>query len=238
MQKNIDFIRAYGLCAVVIISFFCLFGTKTSIAQRTSEPFLIDEFGVLKCDELRSRIDSLLKDLIDAQNSKAYIIIYGDRKRPLSSFIQKDLLEAYIDIRRFDKDRIIFLKGNDKETTTVQFWKILGGTDVPDFKAKEWDYKLPQITKPFIIYKSTWVSEVCPNIFNLQFYSKILLGNPNSKGHIVIFGNSYNDFYQTKKEILEELINKNEVPREQLKCFYIKSKKSNVEFWFVPESKN
>jgi len=231
--ETVIFKKKMKLQNAFLLYFILLLTFQIGFAQEKPKLVLIDEFAAVKCDEIRSRIDNLLKELSNAPNSKAYVLIRGEKKRPITKHTQKLLLEAYIDIRQFDKNRIIFLQQKDEESVKIEFWITSEDTDISKFKAEDWGYKLPLNIKPFIIYSKSWVGEVCPNIYSLKFYSSLLLANPNSKGHLVIYENSIKDYYQTKRKIVKELVNENDVPRNQLKFFFLKNNKPNTEFWFV-----
>ena len=237
MKITTKFIRFFVVCVLISISIFWMLRIEITFAQRQleSKADLVDEFGTENCSQRRGRIDNLLETLGKNPSSKAYIIIYGEKNQPFAKHIQKSLLEAFFDFRRFGTDRLTFLQGKDEDNLRVQFWKVPSDSNMPNSEAGVWNYKLSPNIKPYKLYETSWINESeCPDNFNAEFYSRFLLANPNLRGHLVIYEKSTKDFNQTRQKLIEELTGKNKVQRNQLRFFYVKSKESNVEFWYVP----
>lgn len=219
----------FSFLTLLIIFQFCL-------AQEKPKAALVNEFYVSHHEGYRSIIDSFLLEIISIPNSKGYIIIYGDKTYPLRKYFYEISLKEHIAYRQFPSNRIVFLRGKDEEIFKTQLWNVPTGADEPDFTEADWNYKLPQNLKPFIIHKNSSMVEDGYETFSIGFYSKFLVANPDLPGHLVIYHKSKKGFYKTRKQLLRELIIKNNVPQNQLKFFYLKSKKTDVEFWFVPKS--
>ncbi len=218
---------------ILLITFqFC-------IAQEKPKADLVEEFGVVNWSNFRHLFDRFLTEIINTPYSKGYIVIYGDKDEPINKYYREIQLKKHISFRNFDENRLVFLYGDEKEGIKTQFWKVSNNADIPGFDEGDWNYKLPQTVKPTIIHQTLDFSEVGdPNLsieFYIEFYSKFLKANPDSRAHLVIYEDSTKGFYQTRKQMLRELVSKNKIQRNRLKFFYVKSKKSNIEFWFVPK---
>ena len=108
------------------------------------------------------------------------------------------LLKKHIEYRRFDKNRIVFAPGADQEEFNTEFMIAPKDADVPDFGKKDWNYKLPQFTEPYLVHKNSWIVEVGFETFSNEFFSKFLLANPNLQGKLVIHEKSVKKYNQKK----------------------------------------
>ena len=222
-----------------IFTYLILFVSfQICFAQEKPKSVLIDDFNRTNCDALHLKIDNLGININDSPNSKGYILINGDKKDFLVKYFYEREIKAVIRFRKIPTNQIVILYGKDEDNFRTQFWIVPDGADKPAFTEEKWDYKLPPNTEAFIVKKDSWIGEVCFASYDINFYSKVLLASPDFKGHLVIYNKSANKFYQKEKQLLRELISKNKVPRQQLKFFYVKSKTPDVEYWFVPRTKN
>lgn len=209
---------------------------KSFFAQEKPKAVLFMEFEETNCDSLQVNLYEFLVQLNKNPNSKGYVLMNGGKSNnaPFRKYFWEMEMKADLAFIGIEKDQINFLQGKDKDVSKTQFWVIPEGADKPNFIEEVWDYKFPSDIKPFIIDKDSWIGEVCHASYNTDFYSKVLLANPNLKGHLVIYSKSINKFNKRESELLKELVNKNKVPLQQLKFFYVKSKVADVEYWFVP----
>ncbi|MGE0656456.1 MAG: hypothetical protein AB7F88_13530 [Pyrinomonadaceae bacterium] len=80
---------------------------------------------------------------------------------------------------------------------------------------------------------------ICPTFVPKNF-ARLILENPGSRGHIVVrIGEDplVNRFYFAK-EWINELVEKQGVPRKRLRLFFAKGEGlTGVEFWYVPKKK-
>jgi hypothetical protein len=212
----------------------CLFAvSQISIGQEKPQPVLIDEFGKANCEDLSARLDGFYIQLRDAPNSKGFIIIYGDKNDQLEKYYRERFLKQLFALRGNSPNLTVFIRGKDEENIRTQFWKVLEGSAKPFFEESNWNFELSRIKKPFIIHANSWIDEICPTVFGIDFYSQLLLANPNVRGHLVIYEKSLKRFLKTEKDLLNKLTQNYKVPSSQLKTFYVKKYNSDVEFWLV-----
>lgn len=222
----------------IIFLFLILLATfQVFLSQEKLKAILVQEFGDVNCDESSAIIDVLFTNILNEPNSKGYIVIYGSNEKPLKKYLYEMEFKADIMFRNFDTSRIIFLHGKNEKNIRIQFWKVPASADKPDFVEGDWNYRMPQDTKSLLLFKDSWIAEVCHASYDIKLYSKVLLANPQLKGQMVIYAKSARNFYQTEKSLLNALVSQNKIPRNQLKFFYIRRKNSDVEFWLVPKSK-
>jgi hypothetical protein len=219
---------------VIFLSLFLTF--QPAFSQANKSPNLVDEFEFLIYDHLRGRLDAFLLEVADSPNATGFIVIYGDKTRPISKYHYEILLKEHIVYRKYSLNRFVFLHAKDEEKLRVQFWKGFGNENRPDFESGEWNYQLASNIKPFIFHKKSWIVEDGFETFSTAFYAKFLKANPNLRANLIIHEKSRNEFQKTKGSIEAELVAKNKVPQNQLRFFHVKSNKTDVEFWIVPKN--
>jgi len=75
---------------------------------------LVDEFGVVAADDVRTRLDSFFVELQNNPTAQGYIINYG-RARDVAR--RETLIRNHIAFRNFDASRITFIRGGDNGGT-------------------------------------------------------------------------------------------------------------------------
>lgn len=219
------------LLIVLFASFQLCFGQEKPKAE------IIDVIGKATCDDLTSRLESVSSSLNLRPNSKAYIITFGDKINQFEKYHREQLIKGYSGFVKINPNRLVFLHGKDKENVESEIWIVPEGANKPVFEEDNWDYKVPQIKKPFIIYNNLFVQDTCPSIFSISFYSQLLIANSNFYGHLVIYEETAKKFRQVEKELLDEIVGQSKVPRNKIKTFYVKNELSDVDFWIVPRKK-
>ena len=96
----------------------------------TITAILVDEFGKLSNDEIRSRLDAFFADLSNNPGHQGYIINYGTDKEIAA---RERLIQNHIAFRNFERGRITLVKGGaspDGEPRT-KLYRIPPGADNP-----------------------------------------------------------------------------------------------------------
>jgi hypothetical protein len=220
--------------AAVTIWFFCG-GSLPAFGQESSNAVLVDQYyGGLSCHDVRHRIEILMREIASAPTSRGVVVIHGEKDKPFTSYQHKLLLEGYIRIRQFDAGRIAFVRGDDKERLRVQLWKLPDPTtNLPVAETKEWNYKLPDMVAPVIVHKESWINEECPDVFDLNFFSRFLEANPQIRGHLVLRTDSFANFRKQKAALIQRMVKQRYVPADRLRYFFVQSKNPDIEFWYV-----
>jgi hypothetical protein len=104
--------------------------TDSEIAGVATPPVarIVDEYGVLKDDDVKARIDNFYIQLNNDPTAKGYIIIYGT---PAQIRRQKAQIMKAINFRKYDASRVTFVDGPDNGTQTVKLWLVPAGADNP-----------------------------------------------------------------------------------------------------------
>lgn len=216
---------------ILMILFICF---QIYFSQEKPKPRLIDEIPKTDCDDISARVYGVRQALEVEPNVNAYIITYGDENNPLEKYYRERILKIYLTFLQINPNRLFFLHGKDKKDISTQLWIVPEGADIPIFEEAIWDYKAPQITKSFLIHKNSLIEDICPLVFSMDFYSKLLAANSNFSGHLVIYAKTIKKFRQTEDELLDDIVGKYKISRNQIKISYVKSYSSDVEFWIIP----
>jgi hypothetical protein len=91
---------------------------------------LVDEFGPLSNDDIRSRLDTFFAELSNNPNNQGYIINYGTDRQIAA---RERLITNHIAFRNFDRSRITLVNGGasaDGQPRT-KLYRIPPGADNP-----------------------------------------------------------------------------------------------------------
>lgn len=221
---------------IFILLFSVLFTfSHFCVAQENSEAVLIEEFNSIYCDDFLARVDYFFIELQSDPQSIGYAVIAGKVDEIFKKVRFEMWLDGAIRFRNFDADKIKTIRSEDTESFRIQFWKVPVGAKTPSFNGTSWNFTLPQKkSKPFIFHSNSINFEaICSNIGYERIFSEFILANPKSRGHIVIFENSFKAFLKVKEQFLKNLPG---LPEDRLKFFHVRQKESLFELWIVPNN--
>ena len=231
----VTFMKLQKYFYVLIILFASI---QICFGQERPKAELIDEFGLIGCEGILSRIDNFMVEIMNEPNSVGYAVIYGKKNKALDSLQYEGWINGNVRFRRFNEDRLITIRGKEQDNLKIELWIVPAGIEKPFFTESKWNLDLSGI-KPFIFFADNYDAGICPGN-PLATYAELLFANPNFRGHIVFQDKTDKKFRIREKEILDELVNYYKIPRNRLKLFYDKDKNypyhfTNVEFWLVPK---
>ena len=94
------------------------------------EAILIDEFGKMVADEIRSRLDNFFQELSNNPNNQGYIILYGPDREVAA---RERLIQNHIAFRKFDRSRITLVRGGDTgEGIKTKLYRVPPGAANPN----------------------------------------------------------------------------------------------------------
>lgn len=215
------------LFAVVL---FC-FGQDSPTAKLT------DEFGSINCEDVLARVDNFMIEITDAPASVGYAVIYPDKVMRKEAFEQESWIIGNIIFRDFPKDRLLVVRGEEKDELQVQFWLVPAGTEKPKFNDDKWSYFVKGSSKPFVFF-DTYPNEACLSTRS-QTYVDFLADNPGTRGHIVIFNKPRHKARKEAEKWLKIFTKDGRVSRDRFKVFFAKNTGiADAEFWVVPPRKS
>ena len=240
-----------------ILAFFILFiSFHVCLSQETPKAVLIDEFGKICSEELMARYDAFFIELNNNPTSTGYIVFYGDETvegRNLNFIAYLTLI--YPQTRRYDKSRLVLVRGENQAEMKVQFWSVPDGANPPKPEKEFVEQKINSTSlfdknwadfnreyDGLDIYSNGFLDLGCEFSPNVSAFAEKLLSNPELTGYLVV----YTKFGKGKKYgnriasfAVVDLMNNYKVPRNRLKTIYGGNReKPEIELWFVPKEYN
>lgn len=122
-----------------------------NVAAQVPQAELIDEFGWVPCEDLRSRLDNFLATLDKKPESMGLVYVY-EGKYGVTLYDKKggraevrlpvvgeaahrtNIFRVHFGFRKFDPTRYLFIDGGFRENFTVQMWIVPNGAAPPPAK--------------------------------------------------------------------------------------------------------
>ena len=169
---------------------------------------MTDEFRTRgnNCEEGFARLDALLVELSNDPGARALIVLYGDTRDARAATRREIQLRNHLRFRKFDHDRITFVRGVAKEDGATQFWLVPPGAEDPPIDHAP-VVTAPPPTEPYL-YSANYLDGVpgCSGyIYDVGEYAKVLQSLPGSRGRVVIGQPSRAKYDRELKAILSEL---------------------------------
>lgn len=235
----------------MFISFsILLFAVQVFFAQETPKAELIDEFGKLCSEEVMANYDNYMFHLQNNPSATGYFVFYGnDSMEGTNLTFIKYLTEIYPTLRRYDKSRIVLIRGENRGEMKTQFWIVPAGAIPPIPEKKFVQEKITSTTRfdknwadfhkwfaKLEIYDNGFFDLGCEFSPNVNEFARILLTEKDLTGYLVIYGNNKKRAEKVAKFAVNDLVKTNKIPRNRLKTIYGgKSEEPQIEFWFVPK---
>lgn len=120
------------LAVAFCFSFATSAQTPEAVEKKTA--FLLDEFGKAGDCDFGARIDNLFIRLNENQGSIGYVIFYhGADQLPaeVGSSLNKKRFVMYLNFRRYDASRVVFIDGSFRNTISTELWIVPPGAEPP-----------------------------------------------------------------------------------------------------------
>ncbi len=88
----------------------------------------VDEYGALKDDDVKARVDNFYIQLNNSPSARGYIINYGT---PAQVRKQKAQIMKAINFRKYDASRVTFVDGPNNGQVMTKFWLVPAGAENP-----------------------------------------------------------------------------------------------------------
>ncbi|MFT3746196.1 MAG: hypothetical protein QM785_18135 [Pyrinomonadaceae bacterium] len=102
--------------------------SETGGVAKKEEAVPVDEYGALKDDDVKARVDNFYIQLNNNPNAKGYIINYGTAAQIKK---QKAQIMKAITFRKYDASRVTFVDGPNNGEVKTKFWLVPAGADNP-----------------------------------------------------------------------------------------------------------
>jgi hypothetical protein len=218
-----------------IVSLLIVAFAAVGFSQPVSTAVQVDEFFDVNCEFQRGVFDILLGELKDSPELYGVIVIHGTPDNPVLPYKQKFTIINHLKFRGFDTSRVHIRLGNSEPRFRTELWKS-PPQDLKRFEEKPWDYKLTNLYRPILVHADSWIDGIGCGWFSpdLKFYSEFLLANNNLIGRVIVRDRSIRNYNRVRSRIIRELKSKYKVATNRLEFAYLKSDRSDVEYWYVP----
>ena len=242
---------AIKITKTIFIAILLFTHSIQTTAQNEPKAIFVDELTNIFCTEdNQARLDSLMVELQNRPGSTGYVIGHADRAMPGRFLKYLATYKWHVPYRRFDPDRVKFLRGEDLGQMTFRFWVVPEGAEPP---AQEISYSPTKIVKQTLFDSSEIVSitkgsvkfgfemdEPCDWGLRLDHYAEALAEDPDLVGHLVVYSDNKRgrSFVNRAAQMtVKELASKHGISSKRLKTTYAgKSEFSKMELWLVPGS--
>ena len=124
---------------VFLISAILFASFQIGFAQENHKAVLIDEFGLIGCEELLARLDNFMSDLMNEPNSIGYAVIYGKQGNLIDNAKYEGWINGQIRFRNFDAGHLIAVRGKERDNLKIELWRIPKGIEKPFSAESKWN---------------------------------------------------------------------------------------------------
>lgn len=219
----------------VFLSLVILFAAQITWSQESvSQSKLVDEFGALNCEDILGRMDNFMINLNDSPGSVGYVIIHPKKGATKEGFTRESWIKGSIHFRKFDKTRLLILRGEEEDAFRAQYWLVPAGATKPELKEGKWSYYGGNIQKAFVFY-SIFVDSSCPADGSFDGFAEFLRDNPGTRANIVIFNKPTREARKEVDDYIKTITKDGRLSSDRFKVFFAKNNGfSDVEFWVLP----
>lgn len=178
-----------------------------------------DEFGEMNNGEIKARTDSFFIELMNNPPAQGYVITYGSNRRVIG---RERFLRNYIAMRRFDSQRITFVRGGFSKEIKTEFWNVPAGAESP---------KLVPSAKVFAEIGVTTNQKIKKL---MEEFDNALRKEPTATAYIINYGKA-SDISRRERQIRNSI---NFRRYDAVRIVIVNGGKSKVlktVFWIVPQ---
>ena len=232
--------RFRGIRPLVLIAVIALIAD--SVGQETPKAVLVDEHGMLPCDDNLGRIDTWYAELSNNPRSVGLVVITTPPEKKHLGVFRELMMKAHAKFRGV-ADALVFryVRVNSGSDFKVQLWRIPPGGNEPEIEKIDMSLLLPKHIDPFILgteYK--FGDQICPEISDEPVFADFLKANSDARGNIVVRDRTIGNARAKSARILRNFQNRYGISRHRLRVFPATlTKPSNhdepvIEYWYLP----
>jgi hypothetical protein len=209
--------------------------------QTSREPVLVDEYGSLPCDDLIGRLDLFFFELSNDPGSTGFVVISRPKVDKRLSVFRQHLIVEHAKYRKFDSNRIRFVRNHGSNGVQDQLWRIPAGSPEPKVDNVDMSYQLPNDIKPFILaVEYSYGDGICPELDGSIVFAEFLNGNPGSSGNIVVRERTVQRAQRQIERIRKKFRTRFGIASSRLRFFPRRAsvptnyQEPIVEYWYLP----
>jgi hypothetical protein len=194
-----------------IVLVVVLIASAGAVFSQPPQPYLVDELrtGGTNCEEGFARLDSFFNELSNDPASSGVIVVYGDTADRKAASRRERQLRNHVQLRRFDRSRITFIRGDGRENGTTQFWLVRPGAERPEVPGGIIADSIPLTAAgETLLYAADYIDGVpgCSgNLYDLEEFASVLRSNPGMTARIVISESSQPKYRRRSRAVIAEL---------------------------------
>ena len=175
----------------------------SAFAQENPNAVLIDEFPRQHCDEFLARIDNFYLQLNSNPTSRGYFVITGEHKFLSQKLGTELMLESAVVGRKFDRNRVTVIRGNEKGDLQIRLWLVPEGATAPPFEKANWNLNMGLADEPFLLRSD--MQQICSPPPFLSIAKDLLAANPEGLVYVLVHGQSHNERQRELSRSMREL---------------------------------
>ncbi|NOT48331.1 MAG: hypothetical protein HOP17_11350 [Acidobacteria bacterium] len=205
---------------------------------------MLDEHGLLPCDDSLGRLDAWYADLSNNPNSIGLAVVSGPPEEKHRSVFRQHLMQANARFRKASEVlELKYVRANSPGEIKIQLWRIPAGGGVPRIENVDNTFSLPGYIKPFRLGTEypEFVDDICPgDRSEKSVFAAFLSDNPTARGNIVVRGRTLTLAKAKAARILRTLKGQYAIAGNRLHFFPRKRSvplnnlEPIVEYWYLP----
>ena len=231
--------RRIYLSAILFLAYSV--GTMLSThAQDRSGPTLIGDFESFPCSELRYLADQFMAELAKEPGSSGYVVNAGSFDKLSSLVWREELIKAQMEVRNFDKSRVVFERAELDGVVRTRLWKIPSLIARPEVENINNSLSLSTHKQQFILIKQTFLNDSeCPDVNYPKLFARFLDANPQARANIVVYGQTSAEISRREKTMLTAMTSTFKIRPERIRTFrrLIRNDPEHpkgIEYWYLP----
>lgn len=223
------------------------------LGQVEPKSILFGELFDQICSEILAyKLDYFLVELHKNPDAKGYVVFNGKTAQEGKNLLYLEEPLKYIRFRGFDINRIVTVRGENKDKMTMQFWIVPNGAKTPTVEKNLIKEKIDSTTRfdvawadwhkwnnsEWTIYSHSFVEWGCEMDLNMKAFAETLRSQSNLTGYLIVypkFGKGKNQAKKVTDFAVKELTQQHKISKERLKIIYGGNRNEpQLELWLVP----
>ena len=244
MEKKYVQLLVYMLVLLIAL-------TQATYAQESQPvPKKVYEYGDINCEDFSARLDGFAIEVQNDVTSKVYIIIYPGRKLQSRNFSHFTDTKNYLaHSRGISRERIVILRGDEREELKVELWLVPEGATSPKPEPQpkleeenlntpiKFDEDYPEY--PFELYGDCCVSHCTLRQISFKRFAEALTQKPGATGYFIIYKGEDASLKTTRRimrQVRQRMIRKYHFSEKRIKVVYGGRRDyREMEIWIVPK---
>jgi hypothetical protein len=241
LKDRADLVRAFRCCLLFVVGSIAIVSLSAgSVIAQPSEAKLFLEFETFACSEFRSLTDMFMAELAKDPKAIGYVVNTSPNDRLEVRVFREELIRSQIELRNFDRSRIVFERGDSDKSFLTQFWKAPDRENAPAIEHPNNSLTLSLVSKPRLLISHTFYNDSeCPDLNYPRVFARFLEANPGSRGNLVVYGRSAREARGRERKTIQILTSQYGIAQKRIRVFtkiepYDPIQPKGIEYWYLP----